>query len=87
MEGQSTSRRSSVSNISFVERETLGEGWIVEVRRGPELIGHIRRNRATCLFAYFPGRANSLNAAFEGPSLDAMKLRVVHDPTGTALGG
>ncbi len=75
-----------MSNIEFVERHTLGDGWIVEVRRSKELIGHIRRHADGSMFQYFPGRANELNPTFRASSLENIKERVLRDPTGQALG-
>ena len=75
-----------MKEIEFIERNTLGDGWTLEVRQGLEVVGHIRGNRKSGPYRYFPGSSNILNPSFEEHSLEAIKKRVTQDPSGRSLG-
>jgi len=66
--------------IEFKEKNTLGGGWSLEVKRGPSLLGHIRRRPDTGTFRYFRGSQNQLTPSYENADLEALKAQVANNP-------
>ena len=61
--------------IRYQEKDLLG-GWLIEVRKGLQHIGNIRKNQLSGKFQYYPGPNNQLNPTFEEINLDVLKHRI-----------
>ncbi len=66
--------------IDFKEKETLGGGWSLEVRRSGILLGHIRQRPDTGAYRYFRGPHNELTPSYENADLEALKEQVTDNP-------
>ena len=64
--------------IDFVERETLGSAWSIEVHQSGVIIGHIRRSSSSGAFRYFRGAHNELTPSHEENDLEILK-RCIRD--------
>jgi len=60
---------------TYEEKSLLG-GWQIEVRRGSEHIGNIRRNPLNDAYQFFKGPYNELTPSFEEQDLDSLKQRI-----------
>lgn len=58
------------------EEESLLGGWKIEVRKGIQHLGNIRKNPSSGAFQYYEGPNNTLDYSFENPDLDALKKRI-----------
>jgi hypothetical protein len=67
-------------NLEFIEKNTLGGGWSLEVRRSAILLGHIRRRPDTGAYRYFRGPHNELTPCYENTDLEALKDRIKTHP-------
>ncbi len=59
----------------YEEKHLLG-GWRIAVKKGPIIIGNIRKNPSYGVYQFFEGARNELSPSFEEQSLDDLKSRI-----------
>jgi hypothetical protein len=64
-----------MNQYKYEEKSLLG-GWEIEVRKGINHLGNIRKNPSSGKFQYYEGPNNTLNYSFEDHDLNVLKKRI-----------